>query len=508
MPRRTPEGILDERLRGIASAAERNTLAAFQGVAPHDIIAVWPELSPKVRTAILDAQGASLAAVGDYLGDLVDGFVPVDAAPWLGKIGEKPLDDWLDVTPRAHAARLAGGMTDSEAAVATAGYLSGTAGSEPFRIGREAVAVTSATDHRFTGWARIAEPGACAFCRMLATRGAVYTEQTVLRTFGGLKYHSNCRCSAKAMPKGAGATEWDGTGAPTGRPVGRPKGSKTIRRATVPDEVASAPPAPATPPPEPTPPPVSAPEPQPAPAAARFDAESVQRLTNADLDRELSDAWNAGDDTLAATLEDEMERRNSWAQQWGRTYDDYDDWRPLDSTGLDADDLPDFDDIPQRPLLTTRQIREEWEAELEVRYFDAEQYGAGIRPDLAAEAADKGIALSTLMTGDPRVAYKYANQELLQWWSMNGGRRPLYEHLAAHGRLSGEALARKKLTEDKARSLAQELIGKDRTEAMAARDAAQHRAKRAAGRTRTASDDLAAAQRRYQRAQKMAAGVT
>ena len=47
------------------------------------------------------------------------------------------------------------------------------------------------SDERARGWSRILEPGACGFCRMLADRGAVYTEDTVR-----FASHDNCRCSA------------------------------------------------------------------------------------------------------------------------------------------------------------------------------------------------------------------------------------------------------------------------------------------------------------------------
>lgn len=42
-----------------------------------------------------------------------------------------------------------------------------------------------------TAYARVPEPGACAFCLMLASRGAVYSKETV-QTAGG--YHDHCRC--------------------------------------------------------------------------------------------------------------------------------------------------------------------------------------------------------------------------------------------------------------------------------------------------------------------------
>lgn len=43
-----------------------------------------------------------------------------------------------------------------------------------------------------TAYARVPEPGACAFCLMLGSRGAVYSKKTVLGEMG--HYHDNCRC--------------------------------------------------------------------------------------------------------------------------------------------------------------------------------------------------------------------------------------------------------------------------------------------------------------------------
>src|SRR4029077_615307 len=102
-------------------------------------------------------------------------------------------------------------------------------------------------------------------------------------------------------------------------------------------------------------------------------------------------------------------------------------------------------------------------------------YGGGIRPDMRLEADRKGITLDTLMNGDPRTAYKYANQELLQWWETNGGRRPFYEVEARHGRYSDPKLTKARMTEDKARAVAQDILGKNRAEGLAERAAQEHR---------------------------------
>lgn len=215
--RRTPEGELDAALRDVSYATERKVRAAFRGADWDRFAESWDDISPTVRDAILDGQTAAIAATSEYLTSLVDS--PVSArATAVGKIGAADLDDWLKVTPRGYYARLSGGMTQTEAAVSTTGYVSGVAESEPFRVARESTAETTIKDPRFDGWARVAEPGACDFCRMLATRGAVYTsEESASRTFGGLKYHTRCKCRVVAKPRGTGAAEWDGKGTPRRR---------------------------------------------------------------------------------------------------------------------------------------------------------------------------------------------------------------------------------------------------------------------------------------------------
>ena len=54
--------------------------------------------------------------------------------------------------------------------------------------------VYQATRKAGTRYARVPEPHACTFCLLLASRGAVYSQDTVLRTEAGKKYHDNCKC--------------------------------------------------------------------------------------------------------------------------------------------------------------------------------------------------------------------------------------------------------------------------------------------------------------------------
>lgn len=64
-------------------------------------------------------------------------------------------------------------------------------------VGRGAVTGAVTEDRQATGWARTAAIGACAFCRMLATRGPAYDEQTVK-----FRAHDGCHCMAQPVFRG------------------------------------------------------------------------------------------------------------------------------------------------------------------------------------------------------------------------------------------------------------------------------------------------------------------
>lgn len=61
--------------------------------------------------------------------------------------------------------------------------------------GRTAILDAVQADPEAKGWARLVEPGACAFCLLLATRGAVYkAEETA-----DFQAHPSCRCHAEPV---------------------------------------------------------------------------------------------------------------------------------------------------------------------------------------------------------------------------------------------------------------------------------------------------------------------
>lgn len=62
-------------------------------------------------------------------------------------------------------------------------------------VGRQTIVDAVQADKQARGWARTVEPGACYWCLMLATRGAVYkSEQTA-----DFRSHGHCRCAPEPV---------------------------------------------------------------------------------------------------------------------------------------------------------------------------------------------------------------------------------------------------------------------------------------------------------------------
>lgn len=71
-------------------------------------------------------------------------------------------------------------------------------------VGRDTVTSAVAEDKEALGYARYARPGACYFCALLATRGAVYkTEMAAEISRHGKAFHDHCHCVAEPLFVGA-----------------------------------------------------------------------------------------------------------------------------------------------------------------------------------------------------------------------------------------------------------------------------------------------------------------
>jgi hypothetical protein len=71
-----------------------------------------------------------------------------------------------------------------------AGFLGSMTNEYALQPGRETVIQAAHKDG--AGYARVPEPGACKFCLMLASRGFVYSKDSVGQS---KKFHGKCRCN-------------------------------------------------------------------------------------------------------------------------------------------------------------------------------------------------------------------------------------------------------------------------------------------------------------------------
>lgn len=68
---------------------------------------------------------------------------------------------------------------------------------------RDTVMATFADSQRIVGWQRITSGSECAFCAMLASRGAVYSEAGV-----DFQAHNHCSCSAEPLYEREPTPQW------------------------------------------------------------------------------------------------------------------------------------------------------------------------------------------------------------------------------------------------------------------------------------------------------------
>lgn len=61
--------------------------------------------------------------------------------------------------------------------------------------GRTTIINAVQSDRKAKAWARVVEPGACSFCLLLATRGAVYRSETT----ASFRSHDHCKCHVEPV---------------------------------------------------------------------------------------------------------------------------------------------------------------------------------------------------------------------------------------------------------------------------------------------------------------------
>lgn len=219
MPTLTASDVLDasDFVAGELNRSKRASLIAlaqlWSTIDPADIQRTVALISPMLvqlmqaqqlfgrRVGWLQAQLAIAMALGIEPGTatLPVGLVDVSGTMRSGA----PFEAVVQPTAPGMLARISGGMTATESIAAGASIMAGMLGSiahDEARATAQACLTSNRGDARvLRGYARRAEGAStCDFCRMLATRGPVYTQDTA-----GFRAHGFCDCTVYVVPRGS-----------------------------------------------------------------------------------------------------------------------------------------------------------------------------------------------------------------------------------------------------------------------------------------------------------------
>lgn len=204
---RTPEGaLLTERHRllqlALNAGALRDLLRLWGVVDPTDLAGTIEAFAAAAATLVLAGRRASAAAAGRYYVDFrrlerVDGqaFVALPALPptavVTGALRGAGLAGVLNARRRGEAVEAAhrNGFVKL-ASSATSLVLGG---------GRETLLGAIDADKAAKGWQRVTDSNPCAFCRMIAGRGAIFKSEDS----ADFQAHGHCGCSAEPLFEGS-----------------------------------------------------------------------------------------------------------------------------------------------------------------------------------------------------------------------------------------------------------------------------------------------------------------
>ena len=199
-----------------AAEAHRLSQAVLAAMLTRDILAVWVTLDlanvlvswSAIRSAVLGLirSGAvrALAESDRFYDDMralagvpgsIPSLIPVEMPAEL-------LAKTIDATgPGTLLHDIKRGQPIIRAMEHAGANLAGASSRLVLQAGRENVTALVANDQKAIAWARITSGQPCAFCAMLASRGAVFkTEQSA-----GFKAHNHCACTAMPVFKKADA---------------------------------------------------------------------------------------------------------------------------------------------------------------------------------------------------------------------------------------------------------------------------------------------------------------
>lgn len=178
----------------------RDVLTMWQQMDPYAVRASWPALRSVIirmtqerwLTSALNggayySRARAMAIVAGEIHDSVEPFAPlvpeVPEVPVLGEI--------LDIAgPWTMLGGISRGQSASQAMSNAGVLLAGSVARLILQAGRSAVTDSVKADPVAVAWMRTLGPRPCAFCAMLASRGAVYKTEQI----ANFEAHTHCMC--------------------------------------------------------------------------------------------------------------------------------------------------------------------------------------------------------------------------------------------------------------------------------------------------------------------------
>lgn len=221
------------RLTALARVAR-----VFAGVGSGpDALTAWTEALPLLVTSLQAAGDMAAEAVEDHLAQAVAESVGLGGWDFDGLV-ERPdpnrLASGLGVTTRRLASVTAPGGRELVLADART-WTDAVASTLPHKTAREGINTAVGATPLWSRWRWVPEPGACRWCRMQGTRGAIFVTRATAEAAGSAPHraptaHQHCRCHAVEVTDRAearrlrreGQAEWERMKAEKAMKAGKP----------------------------------------------------------------------------------------------------------------------------------------------------------------------------------------------------------------------------------------------------------------------------------------------
>jgi hypothetical protein len=176
----------------------RDVLKVWGGLNLQDVRSSWPALRIAIAALVRERFGLSVAQAQAYYAEArkaagVPGSFP---APSIPLPSPELIQATLDSTgPYALLGRIKKAQPVPQAMQNTGVVLSGAASRLVLNGARMAILQAVRDDSEAVGWIRVTAANPCAFCAMLASRGAIYRS----KASAGFEAHGLCRCKPQAV---------------------------------------------------------------------------------------------------------------------------------------------------------------------------------------------------------------------------------------------------------------------------------------------------------------------